>query len=91
MRCFHKAHPSLRTHAPSHTPPAQVLSSSASSASITRQLFAAEGLRGFARGMGARVLTMSGGSTISWFVYEMVKKQLMARAKERGGCAGGAG
>ena len=43
---------------------------------VARDLYAAEGVRGFARGMAARVLTISGGSAVSWFVYETTKRRL---------------
>jgi hypothetical protein len=48
--------------------------------SVARELYAAEGGAGFTRGMAARVATLSVGSTISWFVYEMVKRHLGQRA-----------
>ena len=41
-----------------------------------RELFAAEGFSGFTRGLGPRVATLSVGSSMSWFCYEMVKRQL---------------
>ena len=47
-----------------------------STLSVARDLLAAEGPRGFARGMAARVLTLSTGSSVSWFMYETVKRKL---------------
>lgn len=44
--------------------------------SVASELWAAEGVSGFVRGMSARVATLSMGSSVSWFVYEMVKRQL---------------
>ncbi|TGZ73390.1 hypothetical protein CRM22_001548 [Opisthorchis felineus] len=38
-----------------------------------QQLFALEGIRGFLRGLGARVLTAVPGTAISWSVYEYFK------------------
>jgi hypothetical protein len=40
------------------------------------ELWRAEGVRGFTRGAGARVATLSLGSSLSWFSYEMVKREL---------------
>lgn len=45
---------------------------------VARELFASEGLSGFSRGLGPRVATLSLGSSMSWFCYEMVKRQLEA-------------
>ena len=45
---------------------------------VAGDLYRSEGLAGFARGMGARIVTMSVGSSISWFTYEVVKRQLGA-------------
>jgi hypothetical protein len=49
---------------------------------VATMLYREEGLTGFTRGMAARVGTISVGSSISWFVYEMVKRTLAARAGE---------
>jgi solute carrier family 25 citrate transporter 1 len=49
---------------------------------VARELHLAEGAAGFGRGMAARVATLSVGSTVSWFVYEMVKRRLAADAEE---------
>jgi len=43
---------------------------------VARELWETQGISGFARGLGARVVTMSVGTSISWFVYETVKKRL---------------
>jgi hypothetical protein len=43
---------------------------------VCRQLHAEEGLRGFTRGMAARVATMSTGSAVTWLTYESVKRGL---------------
>lgn len=40
------------------------------------ELFQREGMAGFSRGIGARVATLSVGSSASWFCYEMVKRQM---------------
>lgn len=46
---------------------------------VCRQLYAQEGLRGFSRGIGARVATMSTGSAVTWLTYESVKRWLARR------------
>ena len=56
-----------------------------SALAVAAELRAAEGLKGFARGLGPRVATLSLGSSVSWCVYELAKRQLAAR--ERGGDA----
>ena len=43
---------------------------------VAGELWAAEGVKGFTRGAGARIATLSVGSSTSWFCYEMVKRQL---------------
>jgi solute carrier family 25 citrate transporter 1 len=43
---------------------------------VAGELWAAEGMKGFTRGAGARIATLSVGSSTSWFCYEMVKRQL---------------
>ena len=43
---------------------------------VTRRLWETDGLAGFSKGLGARVMTMCVGTSISWFMYEMVKKEL---------------
>lgn len=43
---------------------------------VARSLFQQEGLRGFTRGMSARVATVGFGSTVSWATYETVKREL---------------
>jgi solute carrier family 25 citrate transporter 1 len=43
---------------------------------VAGELWSAEGVKGFTRGAGARITTLSVGSSISWFCYEMVKRQL---------------
>jgi len=43
---------------------------------VARELWIQEGPSGFSRGLGARVATLSMGSSLSWFVYEMVKRNL---------------
>lgn len=45
---------------------------------VAAVLWAQEGAAGFTRGLGARVATLSMGSAINWFGYEMVKRQLAA-------------
>lgn len=45
-------------------------------AGVACDLWRKEGVRGFARGLLPRVLTLSIGSSTSWFVYEIVKKNL---------------
>ena len=79
--------PSSSLH-PGMWPPPQVLSSRAERGEaaqsrgelrfwrVAAQLYEREGLRGFSRGMAARVATISTGSAVSWFVYETVKRQL---------------
>lgn len=47
-----------------------------SSWQVAGELWRAEGMKGFTRGAGARIATLSVGSSISWFCYEMVKRQL---------------
>lgn len=47
-----------------------------SAGGVAADLWVAEGFKGFARGAAARVVTLSIGSSMSWFVYEMVKRQL---------------
>jgi len=47
--------------------------------SVTKELWEGQGFQAFGRGLGARVLTMSMGTSISWFVYEMTKNGLNAR------------
>ncbi|KAL6785383.1 hypothetical protein ACKKBF_B00040 [Auxenochlorella protothecoides x Auxenochlorella symbiontica] len=44
---------------------------------IAGQLLRQEGLRGFKRGLGPRVVTMAAGSSVSWFGYELVKRRLL--------------
>lgn len=68
-------------------PPAalQVLSTGAqgqrlSAWQVAAQLWRTEGLRGFRRGMAARVLTMASGSAVSWTTYETVKRSLAQRS-----------
>ena len=51
-----------------------------STLSVARDLLRSEGARGFTRGMAARVLTLSTGSSVSWFIYETVKRQLSAHS-----------
>ena len=46
---------------------------------ITRQLWNKHGLSGFSKGMTARVMTMCVGTSLSWFMYEMVKSNLNSR------------
>ncbi|PSC69265.1 mitochondrial carrier family [Micractinium conductrix] len=59
---------------------------------VCRQLYVAEGLRGFSRGLGARVATMSTGSAVTWLTYESVKRWLARRAAaEEGDVAAAAG
>jgi len=43
---------------------------------VAGELWSTEGVKGFTRGAGARITTLSVGSSISWFCYEMVKRQL---------------
>ena len=43
---------------------------------VAGELWHAEGMKGFTRGAGARIATLSVGSSTSWFCYEMVKRQL---------------
>jgi solute carrier family 25 citrate transporter 1 len=43
---------------------------------VAGELWRAEGVKGFTRGAGARIATLSVGSSTSWFCYEMVKRQL---------------
>jgi hypothetical protein len=43
---------------------------------VTRRLWESDGLAGFSKGLSARVMTMCVGTSISWFMYEMVKKNL---------------
>jgi solute carrier family 25 (mitochondrial citrate transporter), member 1 len=43
---------------------------------VAGELWHTEGLKGFTRGAGARIATLSVGSSTSWFCYEMVKRQL---------------
>lgn len=45
---------------------------------VLSDLYQKEGIKGFSRGMTARVGTMSVGSSISWCVYELVKRRLGA-------------
>jgi hypothetical protein len=47
-----------------------------SAVGVANDLWAAEGLGGFARGLLPRVGTLSMGSSLSWCVYELVKRQL---------------
>ncbi|KAL4423639.1 hypothetical protein ABPG77_009226 [Micractinium sp. CCAP 211/92] len=47
---------------------------------VCRQLYSQEGLRGFTRGLGARVATMATGSAVTWFTYESVKRWLARHA-----------
>lgn len=60
----------------------QVLSASRSSESsksafeVANELWKLEGAHGFTRGLLPRVATLSVGSSVSWFVYEMVKRNL---------------
>lgn len=44
---------------------------------VAGYLLRKEGLGGFARGLGARVVTMAAGSSVSWFAYELVKRKLL--------------
>lgn len=43
---------------------------------VAGALWQEEGIRGFSRGLSARVATLSIGTSLSWFVYEMAKRQL---------------
>lgn len=43
---------------------------------VTKELWEGQGFQAFGRGLGARILTMSMGTSISWFVYEMTKSGL---------------
>ena len=43
---------------------------------VAGELWRAEGVAGFTRGAGARIATLSIGSSMSWWCYEMVKRQL---------------
>lgn len=43
---------------------------------VAADLWRHHGISGFGKGLGARVATMSMGTSISWFVYEMVKGHL---------------
>lgn len=44
---------------------------------VAGALLRKEGIRGFSRGLGARVMTMAMGSSVSWFAYELVKRKLL--------------
>jgi hypothetical protein len=44
---------------------------------VAKVLFQSEGLKGFTRGMIARVSTIGFGSTISWGTYELIKRKLL--------------
>lgn len=46
---------------------------------VTRHLWENDGFAGFSKGLGARVMTMCVGTSISWFMYEMVKKNLSSK------------
>ena len=48
---------------------------------VCRQLYAEEGVRGFGRGMGARIATMSAGSAVTWLTYESVKRWLADKGR----------
>lgn len=50
---------------------------------VCRQLYAQEGAAGFARGLGARVATMSTGSAVTWLTYEGVKRWLARPAAQQ--------
>ena len=52
---------------------------------VASELWAQEGAAGFTRGMGARVATLSVGSSLSWCAFEMVKRHLGQRAGGGGG------
>lgn len=49
---------------------------------VAAELWQEEGPRGFSRGLFARVATLSMGTSLSWFVYEMAKRQLRAFSAE---------
>jgi hypothetical protein len=46
-------------------------------AQVARELWAAEGVRGFFAGGTARVLNIAPGCAISWIVYESIKQRLL--------------
>jgi hypothetical protein len=45
-------------------------------ARVARQLWATEGPRGFAAGLGARLLHIAPGCALSWALYEHIKARL---------------
>jgi hypothetical protein len=49
---------------------------------VAAELWHEEGPRGFSRGIFARVATLSMGTSLSWFVYEMSKRHLRAFSAE---------
>lgn len=49
---------------------------------VTRRLWESDGIAGFSKGLSARVMTMGVGTSISWFMYEMVKKSLHTNLTE---------
>ncbi|CAH8564928.1 unnamed protein product [Heterobilharzia americana] len=59
--------------------------------STARSVYAMTGLKGFARGMSARVLTAVPGTALSWSVYEYFKWRLKEPVKSRGPDFGGGG